>query len=107
MARYNYLKRDELGQPQNSIFKTDKRRLNSCSKTETDADTLGTQVVPRKLMGKKTARGWSSQPISASSLQSSSERCSQPFRHGCLGDTRTHCIGDKGNKRLDALSKAF
>lgn len=53
MARYNYLKRDELGQPQNSIFKTDKRRLNSCSKTETDADTLGTQVVPRKLMGKK------------------------------------------------------
>lgn len=53
------------------------------------------------------ARGWLSQPISASSLQNSSERCSQPFRHGCLGDTRTHCTDDKGNKKLDALSKAF
>lgn len=32
MARYNYSKEDELGQPQNSIFKTDKPKLNSAIK---------------------------------------------------------------------------
>lgn len=100
-----YSQKDELGRPKVIPFKPINQ--SSILAIKLKPKKAGEVRTAQKTHGKQTSGDQPSQPISASTLQSGSKRCSQPSRHGCLGDTRTHCTDDKGNKKLDALSKAF